>query len=52
MKGGDFMNKSEYFSTLFVGIDVAARKNVICSLNFAQEKLLTFTVDNSQSGAN
>lgn len=45
------MKKSEYLSTLFVGIDVSARENVICALNFEQDKLLQFAAPNSQSGA-
>lgn len=45
------MKKSDYLSTLFVGIDVAARENVVCVLNFEQEKLLQFAVPNAQSGA-
>ncbi len=45
------MKKSEYLSTLFVGIDVSARENVICALNFEQDRLLEFAVANSQPGA-
>lgn len=45
------MKKSDYLSTLFVGIDVSARENVVCVLNFEQEKLLQFAVPNAQSGA-
>ncbi len=45
------MKKSEYLSTLFVGIDVSARANVICALNFEQDRLLEFAVANSQPGA-
>lgn len=45
------MKKSDYLSTLFVGIDVSARENVVCVLNFEQEKLLQFAVANAQSGA-
>jgi transposase len=49
--GGDIVKKSDYLSTLFVGIDVSARENVVCVLNFEQEKLLQFAVPNAQSGA-
>lgn len=45
------MKKSDYLSTLFVGIDVSARENVVCVLNFEQERLLEFAVPNAQSGA-
>ncbi|MCR1900314.1 IS110 family transposase [Irregularibacter muris] len=45
------MKKSEYLSSLFVGIDVSARENVVCALNFEQDKLLQFAVPNSQTGA-
>lgn len=45
------MKKSDYLSTLFVGIDVSARENVVCALNFEQEKLLQIAVPNAQSGA-
>ncbi len=36
---------------MFVGIDVSARANVICALNFEQDRLLEFAVANSQPGA-
>jgi transposase len=49
--GGDIVKKSDYLSTLFVGIDVSARENVVCALNFEQERLLQFAVPNAQSGA-
>lgn len=45
------MKKSDYLSTLFVGIDVSACENVICVMNFEQDRLLQFAVPNSQNGA-
>jgi len=45
------MKNSEFLSTLFVGIDVSARENVVCAINFEQERLLKFSVPNAQSGA-
>lgn len=45
------MKNSEFLTTLFVGIDVSARENVVCALNFEQDRLLRFSVPNAQSGA-
>lgn len=50
-KGCDIMKNSLFFSTLFVGIDVSARENVVCAINFEQERLLKFSVPNAKSGA-
>jgi len=45
------MKNSEFLTTLFVGIDISARENVVCALNFEQDRLLRFSVPNAQSGA-
>ena len=50
MKGGDFM-KNNFMSTLFVGIDVSSKTNVLCALNFQGNKLLKLQALNNQPGA-
>jgi len=45
------MKKLDFLSTLFVGIDVSSKSNVICALDFSSNKLLEFTVSNNQPGA-
>jgi transposase len=45
------MKKADLLSTLFVGIDVSSRDNVVCAINFDTEKLLEFSVSNNQPGA-
>ncbi len=45
------MKKLDFLSTLFVGIDVSARSNVVCALDFSSNKLLTFSVVNNHPGA-
>lgn len=45
------MKKFNPLSTLFVGIDVSAKTNVVCALNFNSDRLLEISVDNNQSGA-
>lgn len=45
------MKKFNPLSTLFVGIDVSSKTNVVCALNFNSDKLLELSVDNNQSGA-
>ena len=45
------MKNSKVLSTLFVGIDVSSRSNVVCALDFSSNKLLTFSVSNNQPGA-
>jgi hypothetical protein len=52
LKGGDFMKKLDYLSTLFVGIDIGARQNVVSAINFDQEFLIKMEpVPNTQFGA-
>ena len=50
MKGGDFM-KNNPLSTLFVGIDVSSKTNVLCALDFNGNKLLNLEALNNQPGA-
>lgn len=50
MKGGDLV-KNNFMSTLFVGIDVSSRTNVLCALNFQGVKLLNLKALNNQPGA-
>jgi transposase len=50
MKGGDFM-KNNILSTLFVGIDVSSKTNVLCALDFQGNKLLNLKALNNQPGA-
>lgn len=45
------MKKADLLSTLFVGIDVSSRENVVCALDFEQQKRLQFSVPNNQPGA-
>jgi hypothetical protein len=46
------MKKLDYLSTLFVGIDIGARQNVVSTINFEQEFLIKMKpVPNTQFGA-
>lgn len=46
------MKKLDYLSTLFVGIDIGARQNVVSAINFNQEFLIKMkSVPNTQFGA-
>lgn len=46
------MKKIDYLSTLFVGIDIGSRENVVSAINFEQEFLIKMkSVPNTQSGA-
>jgi transposase len=45
------MKKADLLSTLFVGIDVSSRENVLCAIDYEAEKQLTFSVSNNQPGA-
>ena len=49
-KGGDLM-KNNILSTLFVGIDVSSKTNVLCALDFSGNKLLNLRALNNQPGA-
>src|SRR5690554_654292 len=50
MKGGDLM-KNNILKTLFVGIDVSSKINVLCALDFQGNKLLNLEALNNQPGA-
>ena len=50
MEGGDLM-KNKILKTLFVGIDVSSKTNVLCALDFQGSKLLKFEASNNQPGA-
>jgi transposase len=43
--------KNSFLSTLFVGIDVSSRTNVVCALDFQGNKLLNEKVLNNRPGA-
>lgn len=45
------MKKLDFLSTLFVGIDVSSKSNVVCALDFSSNKLLEFSVSNNHPGA-
>lgn len=46
------MKKIDYLSTLFVGIDISARENVVSAINFEQDFLIKMKpVPNTQFGA-
>ena len=51
-KGGDeTMKKADYLSTLFVGIDIGSKINVVSALNFSQEFLIRMVpVKNAKGG--
>lgn len=46
------MKKIDYLSTLFVGIDIGSRENVVSAINFEQEFLIKMrSIPNTQCGA-
>ena len=46
------MKKADLLSTLFVGIDISSRSNVVALLDFESQKTIqSFAVDNNQPGA-
>lgn len=46
------MKKTDYLSTLFVGIDIGSRTNVISAIDFSQEYLIKMkALPNAQGGA-
>ena len=51
-KGGDeTMKKTDYLSTLFVGIDIGSKTNVVSALNFSQDYLVRMVpVKNAKGG--
>lgn len=45
------MLKINYMSTLFVGIDVASKSNVVCAIDFYKNRLLKTTASNNKPGS-
>ena len=45
------MIKINYMSTLFVGIDVSSKSNVVCALDFDENKYIQASFKNNQTGA-
>lgn len=46
------MKETDYLSTLFVGIDIGSKINVVSALNFSQEFLIRMgPVKNAKGGA-
>jgi transposase len=45
------MKNLDVLTTLFVGIDISSQANVVCAMNFDQDRLLTLTVQNNRTGA-
>jgi hypothetical protein len=43
--------KNNILKTLFVGIDVSSKTNVLCALDFSGNKLLNIEALNNQTGA-
>ena len=43
--------KNKFLKTLFVGIDVSSKTNVLCALDFEGNKLLNLKALNDQNGA-
>lgn len=50
MKGGVFIMNDNCLSTLFVGIDVSSKSNVLCAIDFNSNKLLNLDVPNNDPG--
>ena len=46
------MKKTDYLSTLFVGIDIGSRTNVVSAIDFSQEYFIRMkAIPNAQGGA-
>ena len=45
------MLKINYMSTLFVGIDVSSKSNVVCAMDFEENKYISSSFGNNQPGA-
>ena len=45
------MLKINYMSTLFVGIDVSSKSNVVCAMDFDENKYISSSFGNNQPGA-
>ncbi len=50
-KDGDFMLKIDFMSTLFVGIDVSSKSNVVYAMDFYKNKYISSAFSNNQPGA-
>ena len=50
-KERDNMIKINYMSTLFVGIDVSSKSNVVCAIDFDENKYISSSFKNNQPGA-
>lgn len=50
-KERDNMIKINYMSTLFVGIDVSSKSNVVCAMDFDENKYIASSFTNNQPGA-
>lgn len=50
-KERDIMIKINYMSTLFVGIDVSSKSNVVYSMDFDENKYISSSFSNNQPGA-
>ena len=47
----DNMIKINYMSTLFVGIDVSSKSNVVCAMDFDENQYISSSFKNNQPGA-
>ena len=45
------IKKTDYLSTLFVGIDVSSKINTVCAIDFGSNHLLNVSVPNNQPGS-
>ena len=43
----DYMIKINYMSTLFVGIDVSSKSNVVCAVDFDENKFISSSFKNN-----
>ena len=50
-KGSDTMLKINYMSTLFVGIDVSSKSNVVYAMDFDENRYISSSFGNNQPGA-
>ena len=50
-KERDNMIKINYMSTLFVGIDVSSKSNVVCAMDFDENQYISSSFKNNQPGA-
>ena len=45
------MVKINYMSTLFIGIDVSSKSNVVCAMDFDENRYISSSFKNNQPGA-